>query len=81
MNSHIEVRKFTLACELVCTGVGVWVVSELDAVKYQKLDLVFRPFTPSLPHGLFLVRPILKNPPWSHWNLWSILEAALFPLA
>ena len=62
MTSHIEVRQFTLACELVCTGVGVWVVSELDAVKYQKLDLVFRPFMPSLPHGLFLVLPILKKP-------------------
>ena len=62
MNSHIEVRQFTAACELVCTGVGVSVVSELDAVKYQKLGLGFRPFTPSLPHGLSLVRPILKKP-------------------
>ena len=81
MNSHIEVRKFTTACELVSTGVGVSVVSELDAVKYQKLGLGFRPFTPSLPHGLSLVRPILKNPPWPHWSLWSILEPVLFPSA
>jgi hypothetical protein len=41
MNSQTEVRQFTLACELVFTGVGVWVVSELDAVNYQKLELYF----------------------------------------
>lgn len=62
LNSRIEVRQFTAACELVCNGVGVAVVSELDAVKYENLGLNHRPFVPSLPHGLSLVRPILKKP-------------------
>lgn len=62
LNSRIEVRQFTAACELVCNGVGVAVVSELDAVKYQDLGLSHRPFVPSLPHALSLVRPILKKP-------------------
>ena len=62
LNSHIEVRQFTAACELVCQGVGVAVVSELDAVKYVHQGLSFKPFAPRLPHELSLVRPILKKP-------------------
>lgn len=62
LRPHIEVRQFTAACELVCRGVGVSVVSELDAVKYTDGGLSFRPFHPALPHGLSLVRPIHKTP-------------------
>ncbi|WP_170771639.1 LysR substrate-binding domain-containing protein [Ruegeria lacuscaerulensis] len=62
LNSHIEVRQFTAACELAMKGVGVSVVSELDAVQYASRGLSFRPFTPELPHTLSLVRPILKQP-------------------
>ena len=62
LNSHIEVRQFTAACELVCNGVGVSIVSELDASKYLHQGLAFRPFVPSLPHALSLVRPIHKTP-------------------
>ncbi len=62
MRSLIETRQFTAACELVCRGVGVSVVSELDAVKYARQGLSFRPFTPALPHSLSLVRPVLKTP-------------------
>ena len=62
LNSHVEVRQFTAACELVCNGVGVSVVSELDALKYIDRGLSFRPFAPALAHGLSLVRPTLKKP-------------------
>lgn len=62
LNSRIEVRQFTAACELVCRGVGVSVVSELDAVKYANQGLDFRPFSPKIPHEISLVRPILKVP-------------------
>ncbi len=62
LRSHIEVRQFTAACELVRHGAGVSVVSELDAVKYQDLGVRFRPFRPSLPHCVSLVRPIHKTP-------------------
>ena len=47
---------------LVLRGVGVAVVSELDAVKYVGAGLDFRPFFPVLPHTLSLVRPIQKAP-------------------
>ncbi|NOC91723.1 LysR family transcriptional regulator [Ruegeria atlantica] len=62
LNSHIEVRQFTAACELALEGVGVSVVSELDAVQYTSRGLSYRPFKPFLTHTLSLVRPILKQP-------------------
>ena len=62
LRSHIEVRQFTAACELVRHGAGVSVVSELDAVKYGKLGVSFRPFLPELPHCVSLVRPVHKTP-------------------
>lgn len=62
LNSHIEVRQFTAACELAVKGVGVSVVSELDAVQYADKGLSYRPFKPLLSHTLSLVRPILKQP-------------------
>jgi DNA-binding transcriptional LysR family regulator len=62
LRSHVEVRQFTAACELVCHGVGVSIVSELDADKYIGRGLRFRPFCPCVPHSISLVRPIHKNP-------------------
>ena len=61
-NSLLEIRQFTAACELVCQGTGVAVVSELDAVKYTNKGLDFRPFAPTLPHRISLVRPITQQP-------------------
>lgn len=57
----IETRQFTAACELVALGVGVSVVSELDARTYKGC-LDYRPFAPSVPHQISLVRPIHKMP-------------------
>lgn len=57
----VETRQFTAACELVCRGVGISLVSELDAHNYAT-DLDYRPFVPSVPHRLSLVRPIHKLP-------------------
>ena len=62
LHSHIEIRQFTAACELVCQGAGVSVVSELDASRYVGKGLEFRPFTPQLVHRISLVRPLIKRP-------------------
>jgi DNA-binding transcriptional LysR family regulator len=57
----VETRQFTGACELVALGVGVSVVSELDARNYNgRLD--YRPFSAGVRHRLSLVRPIHKMP-------------------
>lgn len=58
----VETRQFTAACELICHGIGVAVVSELDAVKFSDRGVVIRPFSPNLPHRLSLVRPVVKRP-------------------
>ncbi|MEO9682356.1 MAG: LysR substrate-binding domain-containing protein [Tateyamaria sp.] len=65
-NTHlmtlVETRQFTAACELVSNGLGVAIVSEMDAVKFANRNIEIRPFVPSIPHRLSLVRPILKQP-------------------
>ncbi|MCC1494867.1 LysR substrate-binding domain-containing protein [Cognatishimia sp. F0-27] len=60
LTSRIETRQFTAACELVLRGLGVSVISELDAAQYASRGLQSRPFRPRIPHQLSLVRPILK---------------------
>ncbi|MCF2872562.1 LysR substrate-binding domain-containing protein [Octadecabacter sp. G9-8] len=60
-HSFVETRQFTAACELVMRGLGVSVVSELDARTYQD-RLRYRPFTPNVPHQISIVRPIHKIP-------------------
>lgn len=62
LTSLIEARQFTTACEFVRQGVGVSVISELDAIQYKGRGVDFRPFTPAIPHRLSLVRPINKQP-------------------
>ena len=79
LQSFVEVRQFTAACELVCKGVGVSVVSELDAVKYAGQGLDFRRFRPALPHVLSLVRPIHKAPSLITLEFMEIFEASLAP--
>ena len=62
LTTLVETRQFTAACELVCHGVGVAIVSELDAVKFADKAVKIRAFEPSIPHRLSLVRPTLKRP-------------------
>ena len=79
LRSHIEVRQFTAACELVCQGAGVSVVSEIDAVKYRNSGLNFRPFTPALTHRISLVRPIHKSPSLITLEFMEKFESSLTP--
>ena len=62
LSSLIETRQFTAACELVSHGLGVAVVSELDAMNFKNRGVEMRPFKPVIPHRLSLVRPTLKAP-------------------
>ncbi len=62
INSLVEIRQFTAACELVSRGLGVSVISELDAEGYRGRGVAFRPFEPRIPHRLAIVRPTHKNP-------------------
>ncbi len=60
--SWVEIRQFTGACMLVAEGAGVSVVSELDAVEHAARGYAIRPFRPSTPHMLSLVRPTHAPP-------------------
>jgi DNA-binding transcriptional LysR family regulator len=62
LSSLVETRQFTAACELVSHGVGVAIVSELDAIKFAPDKVQIRPFLPAIAHRLSLVRPTLKRP-------------------
>lgn len=62
IRTFIEARQFTTACEFVRHGIGVAVISELDAAQYAGRGVAFRPFEPALSHRLSLVRPIHKAP-------------------
>lgn len=55
--SLVEVRQFTAACMLVAEGVGVSVVSEMDAQEYAQRGLILKPFAPEITHRLTLVHP------------------------
>ena len=58
MPTWVQTRQFSSACLLVAEGSGVSVVSELDARAYAHAGLVLRPFLPSFPHRMAVVRPI-----------------------
>ncbi len=75
----VETRQFTGACELVALGVGVSVVSELDARSYEG-RLEYRPFAPSVPHQLSLVRPIHKMPSMITLDFMEIFRDSLSDL-
>lgn len=51
-NSKVETRQFGAACRLVAEGVGVSVVSELDAREFAHTGLAWRPFFPRVAHNL-----------------------------
>jgi len=79
INTKIEVRQFTAACELICQGLGVSVVSELDAAQYVSRGLRYRPFVPKLPHKISLVRPINKAPSLISLEFSDYFESSLQP--
>lgn len=78
-NLIVETRQFTAACELVALGVGVSIVSELDARSYGgRLD--YRPFSADVAHQLSLVRPIHKTPSMVTLDFMKAFEESLVSL-
>lgn len=75
----VETRQFTAACELVAFGVGVSIVSELDARSYAD-RLEYRPFAAQTAHQLSLVRPIHKMPSMITLDFMKAFEESLSSL-
>lgn len=80
MNPVVEIRQFTAACELVSLGIGVAVVSELDARNYSPEKLQWRPFEPTVPHRLSLVRPVHKHLSAIALEFMEVFRESLEPL-
>ncbi|MCV6574775.1 MAG: LysR substrate-binding domain-containing protein [Cohaesibacter sp.] len=57
LNSLIETRQFGAACRIVASGVGVSVVSIIDALEYEKEGLIIKPFAPIIPHEVHILYP------------------------
>ena len=79
LTTLVETRQFTAACEMVAHGLGVAVVSELDAVRFSQTGVGIRPFAPKLPHRLSLVRPIEKRPSMLTLEFIDAFAASLAP--
>ena len=56
-NQRVETRQFAPACIMVAEGVGVSIVSEIDAAEYEGRGLVLRPFEPPIAFGLSILYP------------------------
>lgn len=79
LQSVVEVRQFTSACELVAKGLGVSIISELDAIGYSGRGIEFRKFEPAVPHRLSLLQPIHKEPSLITLEFLEVFRASLKP--
>ena len=57
MNVRVETRQFASACIMASEGIGVSVVSPIDAAEYRHKGLAVRPFEPALTFGLGILYP------------------------
>ena len=78
-NTLVEIRQFTAACALISQGIGVAVISELDAEKIASDAVQLRPFAPTLPHRLSLLQPTLMRPSLVVQEFIEAFEASLEP--
>ncbi len=58
--TKVETRQFGAACRLVAEGVGVSLVSELDAREFSYCGIVHRPFFPRVTHNLDILHSRLS---------------------
>ena len=79
IDSYVETRQFTCACELVAKGVCVSIVSEIDARVYANQGVSFRPFAPAITHNLALVWPNHKSASILTLEFLAMFEKSLQP--
>jgi len=79
LTTLVETRQFTAACELVSNGLGIAIVSELDAMKFADKNIQIRPFSPAIAHRLSLVRPTHKQPSAITLEFIDVFASSLVP--
>ena len=55
---RVETRQFATACIMVSQGLGVAIVSSIDAEEYAENGLAIRHFAPAIPFNLDLLYPV-----------------------
>jgi len=55
---RVETRQFATACIMVGQGLGVAIVSSIDAQEYAEKGLAIRRFAPAIPFNLDLLYPV-----------------------
>lgn len=55
--SSVETRQFAPACIMVAEGLGVSIVSEIDAREYESDGLLIKPFVPAIPFHVSILYP------------------------
>jgi DNA-binding transcriptional LysR family regulator len=60
LNARVETRQFAPACIMVAEGVGVSVVSAIDAAEYAGRGIEIRPFRPAIAFGLGILYPAYR---------------------
>ena len=58
MNQCVETRQFAPACIMASEGVGVAIVSEIDAREYEGKNLVLIPYRPIIPFEINILFPV-----------------------
>jgi len=57
LKTIVEVRQFAPACIMAMEGLGVSIVSEIDAREYESQGLIIKPYEPSIPFQLYILYP------------------------
>lgn len=60
LDLRVETRQFGTACIMANAGVGVAVVSEIDAEEQRAAGMIIRPFEPTIPFGISLLYPAYR---------------------
>ena len=78
-NVRVETRQFAPACIMAAEGVGVSVVSEIDAAEYRSSGIVIRPFRPEISFALSILYPADRPRSLALTEFISAFKASLEP--
>jgi len=79
LQRRVEVRQFATACLLANRGVGISIVSSIDAAEYTDQGLVAVPFEPNIPFKIDLLYPAYHPRPLLLREFTDLFKQAVEP--
>ena len=79
INSWIEVRQFSTACEIITQGYGASIVSALDAEQFRTKEITIKPFRPKITHELSMIRSTHVRQSLLALDFWDTFSKSLEP--